>query len=208
MAELDLDATRESFLFMEPHGFFDEFEKNEEITAPLVQPLLAFRANLQSAILVGAIPFQLAHSGVLDQRFNQLVIAENIRNRSNAPETEDGKRERELISRKSAKERMDAEMQNQEVINKHAQSTLNVLAGHLMSNDFQSSAQELLRQIIVMCWGAFEIIANDGLRVVLNIKPSVFRAIVETRPYRDSFSSRVLIDALERDSLRRNHSRS
>ena len=147
-------------------------------------------------------------SGVLDQRFNQLVIAENIRNRSNAPETEDGKRERELISRKSAKERMDAEMQNQEVINKHAQSTLNVLAGHLMSNDFQSSAQELLRQIIVMCWGAFEIIANDGLRVVLNIKPSVFRAIVETRPYRDSFSSRVLIDALERDSLRRNHSRS
>ena len=197
MAKLDLDAAQESFLFMEPHGVFDEFEQNKQIAASLLQPLLAFRANLHSAILVGAIRFQLVQRGVLDQRFNQLHIAENIRNRSNAPETEDEKKARERISRQGAMERMYSEMQDQVVINKHAESTLVVLARHLMGDDFQMSAQELLRQIIVMCWGAFEIIANDGLRVVLNTKPSVFRGIVETRPYRDSFSSRVLLEALE-----------
>ena len=194
---MDIDATRESFLFSEPRGFFDEFEKIEEIAMSLLQPLLAFRANLHSAILVGLIPFQLVQRGVLDQRFNQLLIAAKIRNRSIAAETEDEEKERERISHKSASEEMNSELRDPEVITKHALSTLNVLARHQMDDDFQLSTQELLRQIIVMCWGAFEIVANDALRVVLNTKPSAFRGIVEKKPYRDSFSSQVLIKALE-----------
>ena len=197
MADISLDATRESFLFSEPRGFFDEFEKKDEISESLQQPLLAFRANLHSAVLVGVIPFQLVNGGVLDQRFNQLVIAANIHNVPIGSETDDEKKERERISHESAMEQMTSELHDPEVITRHAWSTVNVLKRHLIRNDFQMSAQELLRQIIVMCWGAFEIVANDALRVVLNTKPSVFRGIVETKPYRDSFSSRVLIDALE-----------
>jgi hypothetical protein len=194
---MDIDATRESFLFSEPREFFEEFEKIEEIAISLLQPLLAFRANLHSAILVGVIPFQLVNSGVLDQRFNQLVIAANIHNVPIGSETDDEKKERERISHKSAIEQMNSEMRDQEIIKNHALATLNVLARHLRGDDFQLSTQELLRQIIVMCWCAFEIVANDALRVVLNTKPSVFRGIVEKKPYRDSFSSQVLIKALE-----------
>jgi hypothetical protein len=146
---------------------------------------------------VGIIPFQLVQSGVLDQRLNQLVIAAKIRNRSIAAETEDEEKERDRISHETAVEQMNSELRDPEIITRHAWSTVNVLKKHLIHNDFQMSAQELLRQIIVMCWGAFEIVANDALRVVLNTKPSVFRGIVETKPYRDSFSSRVLIEALE-----------
>jgi hypothetical protein len=62
---------------------------------------------------------------------------------------------------------MNSELRDPEVITRHALSTVNVLKRHLIRNDFQMSAQELLRQIIVMCWGAFEIVANDGLRVAL-----------------------------------------
>jgi hypothetical protein len=197
MTDISLDATRESFLFREPLGFFDEFEKKDEISDSLLQSLLTFRANLHSAVLVGVIPFQWVQSGVLDQRFNQLVIAANIHNVPIGPETEDEENERKRISRKSAIEQMNSELRDPEVITRHAWSTVNVLKKHLIRNDFQMSAQELLRQIIVMCWGALEIVANDALRVVLNSKPTVFRDIIETRPYRDAFSSRVIIEALE-----------
>jgi hypothetical protein len=98
MKDISLDATCQSFLFREPNGFFDQFEKKDEISEALLQPLLAFRANLHSAVSVGVIPFQLVQRGVLDQRFNQLVIAAKIRNArtKGAPETEHEKDEQEF----------------------------------------------------------------------------------------------------------------
>jgi hypothetical protein len=197
MNEADLDETRESFLFREPTGFLDEFEQKDAIWLPLAEPVLAFRENLSSAIRVGVIPFELVHGSVLDQRFNQLVIASNIHLVSIQSETEEEKEARERKALERAKEEMNAEMRDQEIITRHAWSTVNILNRHFRDEEFRASAEDLLRQIIVMCWAAFEIVANDSLRVLLNAKPALFRRIAEARPYRDSISSRLLTDALE-----------
>jgi hypothetical protein len=127
MTDVNLDETIESFLFREPARFLDEFDQKDKVWGALAEPLLAFRANLSSAIRVGIIPFRLAHSGVLDQRFNQLMIASKIHFRG----TEEGERERQRRVLQRANEEMDAEMRDQEVIERHADSTLNVKGRHL-----------------------------------------------------------------------------
>ena len=199
MTDFTLDQTRDSFLFREPHGFFDEFDKVKGSSELLLAPLLALQTNLRSAIMVAVIPFQLVYSAVLDKRFNQLVIAARIHEVpiAVAPETEDEKIARDRIAFEKANEEFALEMRDQEVITRHAWSTVNMLKEHLRRDDFRSSAQELLRQTIVMCWGALEIVAGDALRVVLNSRPTTFRSIADARPYRDALSGRLLIEALE-----------
>jgi hypothetical protein len=199
MTELTLDETRDSFLCREPVGFFDDFEGKRDLAESLLEPLLALRANLQSAIMVGAIPFQLAYSAVLDKRFSQLSIAARIHELrvGPAPQSEDENNERDRTAHENAKKEMDLELRDPEAITRHAWSTVNVLKGHLQRDDFRMSAQELLRQIVVMCWSAFEIVASDSLRVVMNRKPMVFGTIAEARPYREVFSSRVLIETMK-----------
>jgi hypothetical protein len=205
MTDINLDETRESFLFREPRGFLDEVKQKDDVWEPLAEPLLAFRANLTSAIRVGVIPFQLVHSAILEQRFNQLVIASNIHFLSTQSEpeskTEDGKKDRERRALERAHEEMNAELREKEVITRHAWSTVKVLDRHLRDNDFRASAAELLRQIIVMCWGAFEIVAGDVVRAALNAKPAFFRSVAEARPYRESISARFLTDGLEANSF-------
>ena len=188
MTDFTLDQTRDSFLFREPHGFFDEFGKVKGSSELLLAPLLALQTNLRSAIMVAVIPFQLVYSAVLDKRFNQLVIAARIHEVpiAVAPETEDEKIARDRIAFEKANEEFALEMRDQEVITRHAWSTVNMLKEHLRRDDFRLSAQELLRQTIVMCWGALEIVAGDALRVVLNSRPTTFRSIADARPYRDA----------------------
>ena len=49
----------------------------------------------------------------------------------------------------------------------------------------------------MICWGAFEIFANDTLRVLLNARPKIITVFAESKPYRDVLSARMLIEALE-----------
>jgi hypothetical protein len=199
MSELTLDETRDSFLFREPEGFFDDFENKKEISEALREPMLSLRANLHSAITVGAIPFQLAQSAVLDTRFSQLSIAARIHElRVNpASSNEDEIKERDRIAHENAKRNMASEMRDPEVITRHAWSTVAMLKEHLQIDEFRMSTQELLRQIVVMCWGAFEIVATDTIRVIMNRKPALFGVLSDVKPYREIFSSRVLIEALD-----------
>jgi hypothetical protein len=57
---------RNTFLFGEPSGFFDSFRQIECVESPLRGPLLAFKANLSSALQVGNVPFQLTQAALLN----------------------------------------------------------------------------------------------------------------------------------------------
>jgi hypothetical protein len=83
------------------------------------------------------------------------------------------------------------------VVKGHANQALEVLNQHLRDEDFHVSAQELLRQVLVICWGAFEILVNDILRVLLNERPKMIKAFTNNRHYREMLSTRVLLEVLE-----------
>ena len=58
-----------------------------------------------------------------------------------------------------------------------------------------------MRQVLVISWGAFEILANDALRALLNERPAIIKVFSDTRPYRDLISGRMLLDALETNAF-------
>jgi hypothetical protein len=195
MDDVILSETRNNFLFGEPPAFFDAFEPFERTESPLRPAISAFKANLSSAVMVGNIPFQLAQSKVLDQRFNQIASAERIRLLPLPGEPAHADSDKTAFE--IAKSRMNEELKNQETRARHAKNTLTTLAIHLANDEFKKSADELLRQIVVMAWGAFEICANDALRLLLNERPRIIRQFFDSKAYRDQLSARALLESLE-----------
>lgn len=189
--------TKENLIFGQPEDFFAAFTQFDSLESPLQSPLLAFKANLSSAFQVGSVPFQLIRSAVLDQRFNQLMIAETIRGEAAVLEGEIAEAEKEKVAFEAATAAMETELADRDVIKNHAARTLETLDRYLSREDFLASAQELLRQVLVMCWAAFEILINDTLRILMNNKPAILKKVYDTKPYRDLLSSRTLFDALE-----------
>jgi hypothetical protein len=185
------------FLFGDPPGHLDEFAALEARESPLRATLLAFKANLTSAVLVGSIPFMLAHGSTIEDRFHSLSTGERIRGLKLVSAGEELTSEIIKAADDSARTKLNAELTDPETIKILARCTLNFLAGHLKDSEFRASAQELMRQVLVICWGAFEVLANDTLRVLINERPKIIRAFVEVKPYRDFLSNRALLDALE-----------
>jgi hypothetical protein len=192
---------RENFLLVDPLEFFNGFPSVDTLESPLTAPLLAFKANLSSALQVGSVPFQLAHSGVIRQRFNQLMMAERIRSLKTVKAGEPVGEQAAKAAVEDAKRAMRNELADSDVVKRHANDALEVLNQHLRDQDFGASAQELLRQVLVICWGAFEILVNDTMRVLLNERPNIIRAFTDNKTYRDLLSTRVLLEALEAKSF-------
>jgi hypothetical protein len=67
---------------------------------------------------------------------------------------------------------------------------------HLKNDVFRESAQELLRQVLVICWSSFEIFVNDILKSLLNVKPHLISSFQNSKPYREALSGQILLDAL------------
>jgi hypothetical protein len=187
MASDNQNTARTAFIFGEPPDFFTEFESLEQLDSPFKINLLALRANLLSGLRVGTIPFQLVQAGVLTQRFNKLVIGEKIRCRTKVETGEISEEQIEETATRLANARMAEELATSDVIERHAGHTLAVLSDHLRDNGFLTSAQELLRQIVVIAWGALEIFANDAIKVLLNERPKLIGAFAEVKPYRGFF---------------------
>src|ERR1700733_10973983 len=92
---------------------------------------------------------------------------------------------------------MDEEINSPDGIERQATQALAELDHHLSDNGFRTSAQELLRQILIMGWGAFEIFVSDLLKTLINEYPKLITEFAEVKPYRDFLSSRLLMDALQ-----------
>jgi phage FluMu protein gp41 len=153
--------------------------------------------NLWSAIRVANVPFELTNRSVLDQRFDRLKLAELIRCRTKVELREITETEVESVAHEIALNRMSEELKNPEIISRHSEETTALLRRHLADGGFRASSQELLRQVLVICWGAFEILANDTVKALLNAKPKMISRFMEVRPYREFLSARWLMDSLE-----------
>jgi hypothetical protein len=154
-----------SFLFGEGEDFDVAYLGLNKIENPFTSIVQVFRTNLRSAFRVGEIPFQLVHSGVLQKRYSQLLIAEKIRCRTKVETGQITESEIEKEASRCAQESMSTELRDKAIIERHADETLSNLDNHLKDFEFKTSAQELLRQVLVMTWSAFEILVNDTLKL-------------------------------------------
>lgn len=185
------------FLFGLPPGFEEPFADVLTVQSELTLALLAFKENLESAFTLGSIPFQLTNSSVLDSRFQQLLAAERIRQLSAVEAGAEIGTNGERAAHASASDRMREELLQADVIMAHSRRTLGKLSDQFGDTDFGSSSAELLRQVLVMSWGAFETLFNDSVCSLLNSKPSVTRDLAHVRLYKEALSSRSLLDGLE-----------
>jgi hypothetical protein len=186
--------SRAAFIFGDPPGFYEPLVMVGCEHRRLEQILLAFKSNLSACIHIANMPYRLAHSSTLRQRLNMLIAAQRIRNLNDAGVlSEEGER----LADQRAHELMTEELADQSVIHGHAIRTLEMLDWHLSESEFSESARELLRQVVVMAWGALETVLNDTLRLVLNEQPRRLRAFADSKSYREFLSGRVLLDALE-----------
>jgi len=193
----DYLSVRNCFIFGEPIGFFEPLTALQQQDSPLRAPLDTFGQNLGSALLVGSIPFQFAHSNVLNVRFNQLLAAESIRALKFVEPGKGLDQAAEQLAREVAQKRMNEELADKSIIDRHANNTLRQSHFHSAAPDLRASSEELLRQVLVMSWGAFETVANDLVRLLLNLKPILVQDARQGRPYKDVLNARNLLDGLE-----------
>ncbi len=191
-------SSRKRLIFGVPDLIFQPLAVLQQKETALRAPLDAFRQNLTSALMVGSIPFQLAHSSVLNLRFSQIHGAERIRTLiKDEVGNQMNEASRETTALEIARKRMAEETSDKIIIENLARRTLQMLHSHIMVDEFSTSCDELLRQVLVMSWGAFETFVNDLVRLILNLRPNLIKDLSSVRPFKDFLTGKTLIEGLE-----------
>src|SRR5262249_25985538 len=142
----------------------------------------AFASNLRSAIDVGMVPFQLTHAAVMDRRFSHHVSAEQIRLLE--PESPSLNQEKKRQALATARTKF-AEMQkDQKFVATVISEIITSLSNYLDNTEFCVTADELLRQVAVMIWGAIEVLATDVATEVLNLRPEFLNDVTSTEVFK------------------------
>jgi hypothetical protein len=156
----------------------------------------ALRVNIEGLLSTVSMPYKLAFTSSLHRHWQRIHSAQRIRSlamderaeyeRLSAPvvkpkpeETEDA---RERRHSRDAFERASAEMsefvrsaEGKVVLNR---DTLNFLENLQTDDSIRVAANELILQGIVLCWGAFEVLARDCFIAHLNANPSCTIALL------------------------------
>ncbi len=105
--------------------------------------------------------------------------------------------DRDIVALEIARKRMAEELVDKKIVEHHARHTMQMLHSHIVEPAFSTSCDELLRQVLVMSWGAFETVVNDLVRLLLNLRPNFIRDLSLARPFKDLLTARTLLDGLE-----------
>lgn len=162
------------YLIGEPTGFFEPFDAWSGDPA-IVAVVQAFRSNLESAINVGSVPFQLTDVAVRQRRFDHIFSAERIRQLKDQISDD----ERNARALEIARERFAEELEKTEIQEVVQDEILRSLAFALGERKFNPASDELLRQVTVMVWGAFEVLVTDTSIAVLNRAPGLAADVLE-----------------------------
>lgn len=161
----------------------------------------AFRSNIMNACSVALIPETMANTAAASQYFRNLLSAENIRQLKTSKPGEGLNEEQEAAALEIAQKRMREAILDEAVVKRLSDNAEAELAAHLNSPEFQTSAEELLRQVLVLCWNSLEILVSDVLQSVLNTKPSLVLRLTSSRDVKDFFTPQSLTDALEENGF-------
>src|ERR1700730_8907578 len=161
----------------------------------------AFQSNVRGLVATVSIPCTLASVATTERHFQRLHLAERIRSR-NLEATDDESRDdlelrREATAHAKARLSMDAFTASSEGHEVLIRDTMSFLE-HLLGDDpLARAVDELLRQGLVLCWGAFEVLARDIFIALLNMKPYLVERLLRDQTAKRRFeAAKVSIDTL------------
>ncbi|WP_421865783.1 hypothetical protein [Parvibaculum sp.] len=194
MAEADgssnTSPAARQFIFLSPPKFFEGFEIFEEKETVLTPAILAFKSNLNSAILVGSIPYTLTLSAVFEESYSRHSSAERIKSLMSDYPRHSSEDESRAYVHEQIMKGVHEEFGGEEGRLKQAKRILQSLSSHMQDEGFLLSSNELLRQVLVMTWGAFETLTNDLIRCLLNFRPDISRVLFDSLHFREVLGNR------------------
>jgi hypothetical protein len=139
----------------------------------------AFKHNLQSVISTVSVPVALAMASAQSSRFRELHIAEKIRARKDLGP--DGQPTAEALrsALEIARKRMGEEITSPEGLNHLADTTSSFLLSTYDDESIKQAAAELLRQGVVLVWGAFEVLARGIFVAYMNANPACAQKLAD-----------------------------
>jgi hypothetical protein len=150
-------------------------------------PAKVFLENIEAAITTAKIPYTIARTSILTARFNTLTIRHRILfdadTRTSLPSDEDiektPKEQAELdeIVRKKALVEFLEEQKNLAARSQIENQWAAFLIAQLQDKEMETAAKELLRQAVVMIWGAFEVLCRDIFVGHLNSNPAEWQKL-------------------------------
>jgi hypothetical protein len=188
--ESDAIIKPQIFLPMDNSVLFAELDAIVSALPDLLKQLgFNFRANMLGADRTLSIPFSLAATAVHQQRFGQLLTAERIRALKRG---EDGEAARRRGIKENARHRFAEELQDPEATTHLRDNTVYFLEHVLDDPQFSAAARELLRQGIVLTWGAFEVLANDVFILLMNSRPELVMLLMDNESTKRLFHLKAL----------------
>jgi hypothetical protein len=201
-------APRETFAVALERFYFppdmDEFVRPVRETAAATHQSFAdaFASNLIAAISVAAMPYHMVESAVRQRRFQAVHSAQRIRSlKSEYKHMTDEERGRwafeaakDIFAQEIANDKRDAEITP---LGQFASAVLSELIDSLRDPAFSESADELLRQCTVLCWGALEVLASDLFVAAVNSKPSLAGVLLQDARTKKYYEPRNFGSALE-----------
>lgn len=166
--------TLDGFVFLAPAGYFELLDEATHKAPPIIVPAATtLRSNLSSSVLVGSIPFTMASAWAHDRRFHSLHLAEQIRALKFVGPGESPSNEQLDQALQTAQQNFAAEMTTEDGVAYMKAAVLNRLLTSLRDQQFLDAACELLRQVLVMVWGAIEAFVGDTIQELLNHEPQL-----------------------------------
>jgi hypothetical protein len=153
-------------------------ELSNTLPANLSDPAMAFVANLEASVSVLCLPTCLAMASAEEWRFRQLHIAERIRAGTDPDADPDSSKER--AAKEKAHHRFADEMASKETINHLADHACTFLLRQHSQPHVVDAAAGLLLQGVVLVWGAFEVLVRDVFEAIVNARPALGRALLES----------------------------
>lgn len=181
-----------------PEGL-SQISKNSSATyGPIAT---AFCANVQGLLSTVSIPYRLAHSAAVNQHFQRIHMAARIRSLKSRPGPQPLAEELEAIrdreARARANEEMDKFVHSTKGRDALIRDSLQFLERVYEDISLADAAQELVLQGIVLCWGAFEVMARDCFIAYLNANPQRVKLLLDHPVAKRRFElSKVSVETL------------
>jgi len=150
-----------------------------EVVSTLSEPFIeigkAFRANIDGLLSTVSIPYRLAYTSSFNAHWQRIRLAEGIRSLKLTPEPDETDEALELRREEHAlaiaRPKMDSFVRSLEGQELLLADTVGFLESLRSDESLVEAANELILQGVVLCWGAFEVLARDSFIAHLNASP-------------------------------------
>lgn len=161
----------------------------------------AFQSNVRGLFSTVSIPFALANNAAIDRHYQRVETSERILSLLIEPESGETPKQletkREAVAREKADSSMRLFLASAEGTEAVVGDCLTFLERSLRDSSVAEAAKELLLQGVVLCWGAFEVLARDSFVALLNHRPQLVGLLLKDPVSKRRFEvGRVSIETL------------